>query len=165
MFMCFKPGCMKIADGLAFLHSNRVIHGDLKGANVLVSDTEEPLIVDFGNAIVQERTLQFTHSATKSNISPRWTAPELLAEAPYSFEADVYALGMTILEVITGTVPYHALKDLAVITAVTQKRLPTRPQEFIPSASTDGDTLWSLLSSCWAYEPTSRPTAEVFFFD
>ncbi|KAG9096290.1 hypothetical protein FRC06_008831, partial [Ceratobasidium sp. 370] len=63
-------------------------------------------------------------------------------------------------EVITGTVPYPTLKDLAVITAVTQKRLPTRPQEFIPSSSTDGDTLWSLLSSCWAYEPRSRPTAE-----
>ncbi|KAG8686276.1 hypothetical protein FRC08_012648, partial [Ceratobasidium sp. 394] len=152
--------CMKIAGGLAFLHSNRVIHGDLKGANVLVSDTEEPLIADFGNAIVQERTLQFTHSATKSNLSPRWTAPELLAEAPYSLEADVYALGMTILEVITGTVPYHTLKDLAVITAVTQKRHPARPQESIPSASTDGNTLWSLLCSCWAYEPKSRPTAE-----
>ncbi|KAG9092261.1 hypothetical protein FS749_015871 [Ceratobasidium sp. UAMH 11750] len=68
--------CMKIADGLAFLHSNHVIHGDLKGANVLVSDTEEPLIADFGNAIVQERTLQFTHSATKSGLSPRWTVTE-----------------------------------------------------------------------------------------
>ncbi|KAG8686181.1 hypothetical protein FRC08_012701 [Ceratobasidium sp. 394] len=63
-------------------------------------------------------------------------------------------------EVITGEVPYYILKDLAVITAVTQKRLPARPQEYIPSASTDGDTLWSLLCSCWAYEPTSRPTAE-----
>ncbi|QRV74229.1 Ephrin type-A receptor 4 [Ceratobasidium sp. AG-Ba] len=152
--------CMKIADGLSFLHENRVVHGDLKGANVLVSDAEEPLIADFGNAIVHERTLQFTHSITKCNLSPRWTAPEVLAEGLCTAEADVYALGMTILEVITGKVPYPELKDLAVILAVVQKRFPTRPEEHISSASTEGDSLWQLLVQCWDFEPAARPTAK-----
>ncbi|KAG8725664.1 hypothetical protein FRC12_024154 [Ceratobasidium sp. 428] len=63
-------------------------------------------------------------------------------------------------EIISGAVPYVNLKDLAVITAVSQNRLPARPQELIPSESVDGDTLWSLLIGCWAHEPASRPTAK-----
>ncbi|KAG9100243.1 phosphatidylinositol-binding protein scs2 [Ceratobasidium sp. UAMH 11750] len=86
--------CARIAEGLAFLHASGVIHGDLKGANVLVSDTDEPLLADFGNAVLYEQTLKFTYTTAKKNLSPRWTAPELLDEGSYSVEADVYALGM-----------------------------------------------------------------------
>ncbi|KAG8725550.1 hypothetical protein FRC09_011277 [Ceratobasidium sp. 395] len=89
--------CAQIADGLAFLHENKIVHGDLKGANVLISESYEPLLIDFGNAVLHDRSLQFTYTTAKSNFSLRWTAPELLYGAPCSFEADVYALGMTIL--------------------------------------------------------------------
>ncbi|KAG8704892.1 homeodomain transcription factor ste12 [Ceratobasidium sp. 394] len=151
--------CMRIAEGLAFLHSSGVVHGDLKGANVLVSDSDEPLLVDFGNAVLYERTLQFTLTTARNNLSPRWTAPELLKEGPYSVEADVYALGMTILEVIIGEVPYASLKDTQVIVAVLfNQRHPKRQEEHIPT-TIQGNLLWSTLSECWAFDPKSRPTA------
>ncbi|KAG8728627.1 phosphatidylinositol-binding protein scs2 [Ceratobasidium sp. 414] len=167
--------CAQIAEGLAFLHGSGVIHGDLKGANVLVSDAGEPLLADFGNAVLYGQTLQFTYTTAKSNLSPRWTAPELLDEGSCSFEADVYALGMfsfsrflimqTILrdslarqEVITGKVPYPSLKEIQVINAVSKRRYPTRPEEHIPT-TIQGNLLWATLCECWAFESKSRPTA------
>ncbi|KAG8723789.1 hypothetical protein FRC09_001757 [Ceratobasidium sp. 395] len=127
-------------------------------SNILISDAGEPLLSDFGNAILQERTLEFTDTTTKRSISLRWTAPELLSQCQYSPQADVYALGMTILEVVTGAIPYVGIKDISVITAIVSGRLPARP-EHIPAASKDGNTLWMLLNHCWAFSPGSRPTA------
>ncbi|KAG9103164.1 hypothetical protein FRC07_010072, partial [Ceratobasidium sp. 392] len=151
--------CTHIADGLSYLHQSDVIHGDLKGDNVLVSDTGEPLLTDFGNAVLQGRTLQFTSTTTKSNLSPRWTAPELFRGGSCSFEADIFALGMTILEVITGNVPYSELSDMAVMFAITVNRAPKRPETFIPRKSKHGKTLWALLNDCWDPDPGIRPAA------
>ncbi|KAG8763404.1 hypothetical protein FRC12_008564 [Ceratobasidium sp. 428] len=86
--------CAQIADGLTFLHDNKIVHGDLKGANILMSENFEPLLTDFGNSVLHDRSLQFTHTMAESTFSLRWTAPELLDGAPCSFEADSYALGM-----------------------------------------------------------------------
>ncbi|KAF8603988.1 kinase-like protein [Ceratobasidium sp. AG-I] len=151
---------MQVADGLAYLHSCGVVHGDLKGANVLLSDDGSPLLTDFGNAILQERTLQFTCTTARTSLSPRWAAPELFhGEESYSFEANVFALGMTILEIITGSVPYNHLKDLGVLLAVAQGRFPERPEGSIPTKSKHGDTLWSILTRCWHGKIKSRPSA------
>ncbi|KAG8680567.1 hypothetical protein FRC08_016196, partial [Ceratobasidium sp. 394] len=62
----------QIADGLSYLHRSGVIHGDLKGPNVLVSSDGAPLLTDFGNATLQEYTLQFTDTTTKNQITTRW---------------------------------------------------------------------------------------------
>ncbi|KAF8602351.1 kinase-like protein, partial [Ceratobasidium sp. AG-I] len=119
---------MQVADGLAYLHSCGVvsklfIHGDLKGANVLLSDSNDPLLTDFGNAVLHERTLQFTYSTAKTNLSPRWTAsrpfpynrkmlsgqqaPELFrGEGSFSVGADVFALGMVRTRYLIGTRAY-----------------------------------------------------------
>ncbi|KAG9089429.1 hypothetical protein FS749_001345 [Ceratobasidium sp. UAMH 11750] len=64
--------CTQIAGALLYLHQFGVIHGDLKGDNVLVSDTGEPLLTDFGNATLQQYTLQFTSSTTGNHLSTRW---------------------------------------------------------------------------------------------
>ncbi|KAG8705365.1 hypothetical protein FRC08_001704 [Ceratobasidium sp. 394] len=151
--------CTQIAGALLYLHQSGVIHGDLKGDNVLVSDAGEPLITDFGNAILQERTLQFTSSTTGTHLSTRWAAPELLKGSVRSFEADIFALGMTILEVITGNLPYAGMGDVAVVLAIVSNQLPERPETHIPRSSRHGDRLWSLFEGCCASEPAMRPVA------
>ncbi|KAG8710635.1 hypothetical protein FRC08_016918 [Ceratobasidium sp. 394] len=151
-----------VCTGLEYLHRTGVVHGDLKGNNVLVSDKGVPMITDFGNAVLQQGTLQFTGSIKLSGLTPRWTAPEIMDEkTKQSKEADVYALGMTILEIITGKEPYFYLTSLvALVKAVAIKNeIPRRPEEHIPSNSQHGDTLWSLLQSCWEFEPEKRPRA------
>ncbi|KAF8603986.1 kinase-like protein [Ceratobasidium sp. AG-I] len=152
--------CTQVADGLAYLHSCGIVHGDLKGANVLFSDDGDPLLTDFGNAVLQERTLQFTYTTAKTSLSPRWAAPELIrGEESFSFETDVFALGMTILEIITGSVPYSRLNDFGVMYAIAEGRLPERPEGNISTKSKHGDVLWSLLTRCWDRAAKSRPSA------
>ncbi|KAF8599204.1 kinase-like protein [Ceratobasidium sp. AG-I] len=125
----------EICEGLAYLHAVDIAHGDLKGLNVLISGNGTPMLTDFGNAVLQESTLQFTATTTKTSLSPRWAAPELMeGVGMHSFAADVYALGMTIL-----------------------KEPPARPEDLIPSNNRDGEKLWSLLKWCWMFESENRP--------
>ncbi|KAG9085027.1 hypothetical protein FS749_004741 [Ceratobasidium sp. UAMH 11750] len=63
---------MGIADGLAYLHDIGVVHGDLKGQNVLVAHDGDPMLTDFGNAVLQTSTLIFTATTQANALSTRW---------------------------------------------------------------------------------------------
>ncbi|QRV95310.1 Tyrosine kinase family catalytic domain protein [Ceratobasidium sp. AG-Ba] len=144
----------------SYLHELGLIHGDLKGGNVLVSKNGIPRLTDFGNAALRECTIRFTKSSTESVKSLRWAAPELFKSASSSYAADVWALGMTILETITCDVPYSEKSEHAVVFAIMiEMAVPDRPLKYIPRGSSDGDALWSLLRSCWEFEPARRPSA------
>ncbi|KAG9090951.1 hypothetical protein FS749_000169 [Ceratobasidium sp. UAMH 11750] len=125
--------CSQVANGLEYLHAQNIIHGDLKGVNVLVANDGAAKIADFGTGVLQGGSIRFTSTSGTSCISTRWAAPEILRGSPRSTQADVYALAMTILEIITGRVPFHEIcSDLSVIIAVVQlDELPPRPPEFI----------------------------------
>ncbi|KAJ1310555.1 hypothetical protein OPQ81_007285 [Rhizoctonia solani] len=153
--------CVQIADGVAYLHEQTIVHGDIKGANVLISRDHVAKITDFGTSALKYYTLEFAATKSKPGLSIRWAAPEILEDkSDNSYEADVYALGMTILEAVTGNIPYSNItKDCAVLRNIIQKILPARPEAHIPSGDYYGDLLWSLLSRCWAYEYRDRPTA------
>ncbi|KAG8764932.1 hypothetical protein FRC12_007798 [Ceratobasidium sp. 428] len=150
----------QIADGISYLHASGVVHGDLKGANVLISQDGTAQLADFGNAKLQEYTLKFTETSTQAALSTRWAAPELFVGKPCSYATDVYALGMTILETITGDMPWMGKSDHVVLFATTiRKECPERPETHIPTTSEHGNTLWSLLRSCWEFEPEERSSA------
>ncbi|QRV88286.1 Tyrosine kinase catalytic domain protein [Ceratobasidium sp. AG-Ba] len=155
--------CTQISQGLEYIHSIPMIHGDLKGPNVLVSDTGVPMITDFGNAVLEYGTIQFTKTAQLPGFTARWTAPELLESEDFaqSKEADVYALGMTILEVMSGEVPFANYKqEIRLVLAIVNKKMtPNRPEAEIPTGDERSDRLWTLLGRCWSSEPTERPSA------
>ena len=100
MFFCQIAG---IANGLSYLHAQvpPVIHGDLRGANVLIGDSGEPLLCDFGLAVIVEDLVNMPiSSALQGSGNPRWMAPELLiGEDMVSTQSDVWSLGMLMLEV------------------------------------------------------------------
>ncbi|KAG9094795.1 hypothetical protein FS749_011790 [Ceratobasidium sp. UAMH 11750] len=88
--------CLQITHGLAYLHEQNMIHGDLKGANVLVSETGVLKLADFGNTKLKEQNSLHFSTRTGRVFSLRWAAPEILEGSPCSAPADIYALGMTI---------------------------------------------------------------------
>ncbi|CAE6459277.1 unnamed protein product [Rhizoctonia solani] len=161
------------------------VHGDLKAANILVSQDRVVKITDFGNAALAEYSLQFTSNAGGCSVSPRWTAPEILEEkTKTTVVGDIFALGMVrppflfdtyvlsdpnrsfpvlprrlIQEVITGASPYDGVKDVVVSTKILNRVHPARPEAHIPTGSKHADRLWSLLLSCWEYDSQDRPTA------
>ncbi|CAE6471417.1 unnamed protein product [Rhizoctonia solani] len=152
--------CAQIGDGLSYLHQIGIIHGDLKGANVLVSDDGIPVLTDFGNSIYSDQSMRFTETTSSSSITVRWSAAELITGLGAHTEAsDVYALAMTIYEVLAGILPYDGLREHTIIyLVVTQSKPPTRPKS-IPDGKEAGDQLWDLLLRCWSFEPEKRPNA------
>ena len=94
----------------------------------------------------------------------RWMAPEVLepsddfltqdmGETVYTPKTDIYAFGMTILEVITGDLPYsHQRHDTVVILEVIRGIRPNRP----PAVS---DEVWDIMTACWETKPHKRPLA------
>ncbi|CUA67089.1 Vegetative incompatibility protein HET-E-1 [Podospora anserina] [Rhizoctonia solani] len=152
--------CTSIASGLAYMHNNNAVHGDLKALNVLVSSDGIAKLADFGLSTVPETSLGFSDTSNPQIGSTRWAAPELLLEeATKSKESDVYALGMTILEVITGDVPYPKCKtDAQLIAQLMLGAQPTRPKEL--EDNNHDNLMWDLLVRCWNKEATARPSAQ-----
>ncbi|KAF8594877.1 kinase-like protein [Ceratobasidium sp. AG-I] len=150
----------QISSGLAYLHAKDIVHGDVKAQNILVAGDGAIKLTDFGNTTLKTYTLRFTGTRDQSSFSLRWAAPEQLEGlSTYSISGDVYALGMTILEVLTGRVPYADFSDAAVYGKVLVKRqIPDRPTGCLPFGSTQANVLWATLVQCWAFEPAARPS-------
>lgn len=88
---------IEIAEGLAYLHQRSIIHGDLKGNNVLISSGEHVLLCDFGLA---KHVTYRTSTSLRGAGSIPWQSPELLQdEGRRTVQSDVYAFGITVYEV------------------------------------------------------------------
>ncbi|KAI6113809.1 kinase-like domain-containing protein, partial [Pisolithus thermaeus] len=151
------PRPLGIASGLYYLHSHElgVVHGDLKGVNVLVSKDRRALLTDFGFSTLNISTFSMTVDP-KGGISLRWTAPELLDDGHASMASDVWAFGMTVLELFTRAVPFSDCRTTTgVMAKLTKRELHPRP----PAESTQfrmTDTWWEICTSCWRNDPSSR---------
>ncbi|QRW09974.1 Tyrosine kinase catalytic domain protein [Ceratobasidium sp. AG-Ba] len=150
----------QVSEGLSHLHSHGIVHGDLKGLNILISNEHKPVLTEFGYATLADSTMLFTAATPSAGLSFRWAAPELLAsQSKQNQETDVYALGMTILEIFTGKVPFFHKVDYEIYVAVVIKQeIPEWPKDVIPF-NENGGKLWRLLARCWKREPNSRPKA------
>ncbi|KAG8750703.1 GTP-binding protein of the rab [Ceratobasidium sp. 428] len=130
--------------------------------NALVAKDGTLKVTDFGLAILQDATVQFSQTDLGGGTG-RYMAPELWTEDPQrSREADVYAMGMTMLEIITGDVPFREIKSghMISIAVVQQRRIPDVPELQKESPSLDEIVMLAVLRSCWKYEPKDRPTAQ-----
>ncbi|KAF9789158.1 kinase-like domain-containing protein [Thelephora terrestris] len=142
-----------VAKGLGYLHSCKLIHGDLKGANILVDAVGNPRIVDFGLATIarDSKSLETTNDHQATTL--RFTAPELLqARAPHSNESDIFAFGMVVIEVFTGKVPFSKFISYAAMANIMNGVRPERPLH--PGLT---DDLWTLTRKCWEENPQDRP--------
>ncbi|KAG6830266.1 hypothetical protein H0H92_001532 [Tricholoma furcatifolium] len=160
-----------VAQGLKFLHENKIIHGDLKGAaqkNILVNDSGRACVADFGLSSVSDKEiLAWTScsSAASKGGSLRWQAPELFEsdngeERRNTMESDIYAWGCVAYEIFAGDVPFARLnREAAIINYVSKGGQPTRPAE--PSISWNvwglTEDIWTLMKTCWSPQPDMRP--------
>ncbi|KAL0576017.1 hypothetical protein V5O48_005962 [Marasmius crinis-equi] len=163
----------EIATGLEYLHSLNppVVHGDIKGVNVLVAPDTSCRLADFGLArIAYESTILDNTSSNGRRGSTRWMAPEMfvvpepssgggtLGRGPHAAR-DIYAYACTVLEIMTGKPPFSELSEGQLIAQVSggQSTLPRRPT---PSDNVwCPDDVWILLGRCWDMNPLGRPTA------
>ncbi|KAF8190010.1 kinase-like domain-containing protein [Mycena galopus ATCC 62051] len=167
---------LEIAQGLDYLHSMNVIHGDLRGTNILISDNENACLADFGLATTisdPDSTVGMLTSSSNHGGSVRWFAPELIEPASFGCQkfvrtkaSDVYAYACVCLEALTSTPidicllinqlyaggpPFAHLSDVAAMLRVIAGDRPERPAIM-------STTLWQLVSAGWVGDFRARPS-------
>ncbi|KAL0577403.1 Homeobox protein tos8 [Marasmius crinis-equi] len=158
----------QVVEGLRYLHTHSppVIHCDIKAGNIFVSEDETCCIGDFGLSILEKTRSELGAAPLadgldeKSGIrgSLRWLAPELLNpnHATQSKSSrDIYALGCTIVEVITGRPPFYDQRsEMKIIIDVLNGHRPRLPPGVRAPAA-----IWRLVEACWQEDADARPDA------
>uniref|UniRef100_A0A8C8GES5 non-specific serine/threonine protein kinase n=1 Tax=Oncorhynchus tshawytscha TaxID=74940 RepID=A0A8C8GES5_ONCTS len=148
--------CREILRGLSHLHQHKVIHRDIKGQNVLLTENAEVKLVDFGVSAQLDRTVGRRNTFIGT---PYWMAPEVIAcdenpDSTYDYRSDIWSLGITAIETAEGAPPLcdmHPMRALFLI--------PRNPPPKLKSKK------WSkkfidFIEGCLVKTYTSRPTTE-----
>jgi len=166
--VCLLEIFLGISDGLRYLHGQKdpVVHGDLKGVNVLINSRGRPCLCDFGLSRILDTSSLWNTTASRVGGTLRWNAPELLRDQPQAqrmatIESDMYSFGLTCYEVLTGRVPFHQYSDIQILLDASEGNLKLQKPE------NDSLTMfvWEVLRLCSSFEPSRRPSAgEVYRF-
>ncbi|XP_077433767.1 uncharacterized protein LOC144058949 isoform X5 [Vanacampus margaritifer] len=149
--------CREVLRGLSHLHSHHVIHRDIKGQNVLLTENAEVKLVDFGVSAQLDKTIGRRNTFIGT---PYWMAPEVIAcdenpEATYDYRSDLWSLGITALEMAEGAPPLcdmHPMRALFLI--------PRNPPPRLKSKKWSKRFL-SFIDSCLVKNHLYRPTTDV----
>ncbi|XP_075429435.1 nik-related protein kinase isoform X2 [Ascaphus truei] len=158
---CFKEDwiayiCREVLRGLAHLHSHHVIHRDIKGQNVLLTENAEVKLVDFGVSAQLDRTIGRRNTFIGT---PYWMAPEVIAcdensDSTYDYRSDLWSLGITAIEMAEGSPPLcdmHPMRALFLI--------PRNPPPKLKSRKWSKKFL-NFVESCLVKNHTHRPPTE-----
>ncbi|XP_028803572.1 serine/threonine-protein kinase cst-1 isoform X2 [Neltuma alba] len=153
--------CREALKGLEYLHSIFKVHRDIKGGNILLTEQGDVKLGDFGVAA------QLTRTMSKRNTfigTPHWMAPEVIQESRYDGKVDVWALGVSAIEMAEGLPPRSAVHPMRVLFMISIE----------PAPMLEDKEKWSLhfhdfVAKCLTKEPRLRPTASEMlkhkFFD
>ncbi|KAJ6476292.1 kinase-like domain-containing protein [Mycena sanguinolenta] len=150
----------EIANGLDYLHSHNIVHGDLRGANILIKEDWSACLTDFGLSIFSDAT---STMSTNRGGSLYWMAPELLLPEHFGLKfartpaTDVYAFGCVCFELYTERPPLSGLPEPAACMKVLNGGRAERPL----GPPVMSDTLWRNVTEFWAQGPTTRPPVQL----
>ncbi|KAI9449935.1 Pkinase-domain-containing protein [Lactarius psammicola] len=144
----------KILEGLDYLHRSDVVHCDLKAANILTTKTGNVKLSDFGvslNLRAMEREIKDVAG------TPNWMAPEVIELKGASPKSDIWSLGCTVIELLTGRPPYGDIGNaMTVMFRIVEDECPPIPERF-------SGPLVGFLKECFHKDPAMRPSAEKLF--
>ncbi|KYR01844.1 putative protein serine/threonine kinase [Tieghemostelium lacteum] len=141
---------LNVLGGLGYLHSKGIVHLDVKAANILLTEDKQIKMADFG--VSQQLQTPYGHSNVLIG-SPLYMAPELILKAPFSAKADVWSLGITLIELAEGRPPGRGLKNMNQLLEIPNMAPPklSNPKDWSPSFN-------DFLSKCLTKDPEQRPS-------
>ena len=138
--------CDGVLSALAYLHNQSIIHRDVKGENVMVNNNGHVYLTDLGLSILEGP------DASTETGTIRFMAPEVHSAKSYKCNADVFSLGMTIVQMVTGHSPYYKLSENDARELILNNQRPHIP-ETLPRNMTD------FLNLCLEWDPARRSSA------
>ena len=140
---------LDIARGLHYLHSQGVLHRDLKSANVLIDDTWRAKLTDFGLSKIQSASIM---TISERSRAIQWMAPESLTRyCVYTEQSDIYSYGVILWEIMTGKWPYEGITEKEILNRTEQGRREEIPQT-VPTVYAE------IIRRCWSKNPNERPS-------
>uniref|UniRef100_A0A8C1NK33 non-specific serine/threonine protein kinase n=1 Tax=Cyprinus carpio TaxID=7962 RepID=A0A8C1NK33_CYPCA len=131
--------CKHTLEALAYLHENKIIHRDLKAGNILFTSDGDVKLADFGVSAKNTKTLQRRDSFIGT---PYWMAPEVVMcetskDRPYDYKADIWSLGVTLIELAQIEPPNHEMNPMRVLLKIAKSEPPTlaAPSRWSPEFS------------------------------
>uniref|UniRef100_A0A8C5CNK6 non-specific serine/threonine protein kinase n=1 Tax=Gadus morhua TaxID=8049 RepID=A0A8C5CNK6_GADMO len=131
--------CRQTLQALLYLHNNKIIHRDLKAGNILLSINGDVKLADFGVSAKNTKTLQRRDSFIGT---PYWMAPEVVMcetskDRPYDYKADIWSLGVTLIELAQVEPPNHEMNPMRVLLKIAKAEPPTlmQPSRWSPAFS------------------------------
>ncbi|KAF6756188.1 TKL/TKL-ccin protein kinase [Ephemerocybe angulata] len=147
---------LEIAEGMVYLHSKGVLHGDLKASNVLVDDTFTCVISDFGQSEIKSEMARLSGETIPHQGTLRWQAPEILTEeVEMTKETDVYAFAICCVEIVNlGKVPWGIMLEDE---AIRQRVLKDNARPALAESPFNTPSLQEILKLAWHRDPAHRP--------
>uniref|UniRef100_A0A8C1KYU1 Focal adhesion kinase 1 n=1 Tax=Cyprinus carpio TaxID=7962 RepID=A0A8C1KYU1_CYPCA len=139
----------QLSTALAYLESKRFVHRDIAARNVLVSSVDCVKLGDFGLSRYMEDSSYY--KASKGKLPIKWMAPESINFRRFTSASDVWMFGVCMWEILMyGVKPFQGVKNNDVIGRIENGERLAMPPNCPP-------TLYSLMTKCWAYDPSKRP--------
>ena len=146
-----------ILNALSYLHSHNIIHRDIKAGNFLLNKNGKVQLCDFGTSTL----LYQDNSNTAGKIgSPYWMSPEVVSENIYTYACDIWALGITCIELVEGNPPNANIKPLIAMTMI-----PDKPCKGLTNTKAFSNEFNEFIKKCLIYDYTKRPSSQELMRD
>lgn len=160
---CLKYA-LDVVNGLLFLHSQSIVHLDLKPANILISEQDVCKIGDFGCSEKLEDLLSFQIPPYHLGGTYTHRAPELLKGETVTPKADIYSFAITLWQMTTKDVPYLGERQYVLYAVVAYNLRPSLAAAVFTD-SIPGKRLEKIIQGCWTASALQRPSAEHLLVD
>eukprot|EP01130_Rhizamoeba_saxonica_P008076 TRINITY_DN3263_c0_g1_i2.p1 TRINITY_DN3263_c0_g1~~TRINITY_DN3263_c0_g1_i2.p1 ORF type:complete len:472 (-),score=109.15 TRINITY_DN3263_c0_g1_i2:53-1444(-) len=140
----------QVLEGLVYLHDQGIVHRDIKGDNILLTSDGTVKITDFGTAKPEDAGTHFTVIGT-----PYWMAPEIIDMTGGGKISDIWSLGCTVVELLTGKPPYYDLTTMQALFNIVQDDVPPIPDNISHNLE------HFLKNCCFVKDIEKRPSAEM----
>jgi len=134
---------------MVYLHSNDIVHRDLKSHNILLDENYNIKLCDFG--LAKPKT-DLNSGSSKFSGTPAYMAPEILQKKSYDEKVDVYAFGTLIWEIMTRKIPHEGVEILDL-----KQRILNGEKLYIPNKTVSKE-ISKIIDICTNRDPTKRPT-------
>ncbi|TFK50756.1 kinase-like protein [Heliocybe sulcata] len=151
------------ARGLSVLHSMRIVHGDVCGANITIGPDGNGLLSDFALSKTLDELQDSAETSAPDAQRLRWQAPETMETAAVSMRSDIWAFGMTVYELLTHKDPYFDQKWKGLMTVARMVNAGARPTRLLDTDVVKrglDDEVWAFMTRCWLLQEADRPFVE-----